>query len=168
LILVACGQQPEVPSSTFVLPYSVEQSDQALTDLMVALVPALRAEGAAEDPFPMAGQILETPDQTDPSAKVLSCVQNVAADENASPCILLDEAGDFVHLQAITWQSQVFFMYRFYFTPSQRQALDPTQNFVALDPMLQATPSLYEPVQAAIQSASKSVGAVPFNPESSG
>jgi hypothetical protein len=84
--------------------------------------------------------------------------------DGAKPCIALNPAGDFIRIQAIVWQTEAFFMYRFYFQPARPGPLDMTRNFVAIDLFLIHDPAMLSNVVEAIQSTADDLGARPFTP----
>jgi hypothetical protein len=132
--------------------------------LTKGLVAALHESGVLDLPFPFTGQVVSSPDPANPNGSLLGCAQPFAPVPGALPCIGLDAGGDFIQLQAVTWQTEVAFMYVFYFQPSDRAQVDPTRDFVALNVFVAHDPSIYAGVDAAVQSAAEEAGAVPYRP----
>ncbi len=161
-LLTGCGPAPSGSSTQFVLPVKVSNARQATSDLTQALVTALEQGGGLESPFPVTGQVISSPDPTNPNGSLQTCAQPFVPVDGALPCIVLNNQGDFIRLQAVTWQTQAAFMYLFYFAPAHGAAIDPTRDFIAVDVLLEHQPGTFASVAAAVQSAALGMGAVPY------
>lgn len=166
-LLASCRTASAPPSNRFVLPAKVSGAGRATTDLLVALEGALEVGGEWVAPYPVTGQVVTSPAPDNPNGSLEACAQPFAPVEGALPCISLNDGGDFIRLQPVTWQTQAAFMYLFYFAPTGSGTIDPTRDFIAVDVFLQHQPDSFPVVEAAIQSAALKVGAGPFKPASS-
>lgn len=163
-LLASCRPVGASPSSRFVLPDDVSQAGHATTGLLMALAGALENGADLASPYPVTGQVLRSPAPDNPNGSLEACAQPLAPVEDAMPCIGLNDGGDFIRLQPVTWQTEAVFMYLFYFAPTGSGPIDPTRDFVAVDVFLQHQPEIFPVVEAAIQWAALEVGAVPYQP----
>ncbi len=166
-LLASCRPAAAPPSNRFVLPAKVSEAGRATTDLLVALEGALEDGGEWVAPYPATGQVVTSPAPDNPNGSLEACAQPFAPVEGALPCISLNDGGDLIRLQPVTWQTQAAFMYLFYFAPTGGGTIDPTRDFIAVDVFLQHQPDSLPVVEAAIQAAALKLGAVPFQPTSS-
>jgi hypothetical protein len=97
--------------------------------------------------------------------QTIDCTPVQALPYSSSDCILLNEHGDFVRAQAITWESAAFYMYRVYVSEKGRfVTVNPAKDFVALDVFVFEEPDLWDAVDQAIRTASAKIGARPYRP----
>ncbi len=162
-LLTGCRPAPPGASTQFVLPIKVTNAAQATSDLTQALVTALEQGGGLESPFPVTGQVISSSDPTSPQGSLQACAQPFVPVVGALPCIILNNQGDFIRLQVVTWQTEAFFMFRFYFAPARGAAIDPTRGFFAVDVLLEHQPESFASVAAAVKSAALGMGAVPYS-----
>jgi hypothetical protein len=95
----------------------------------------------------------------------MSCAPGPPDEAGEARCILLGDAGDFLRVQPITWQSAAFYRYRIYVAPrSLLSRVDPTKDFVAVDVFALEDATLWEPADQAIRRAVADLGANPFRP----
>jgi hypothetical protein len=152
-------------TNTFLLrtaqPNVVAASDE-VTD---AVYRQLQAGGALTDGYPARGHVVTEPDPSDPGVERMSCAPGSSGEADETRCILLSEAGDFIRVQPITWQSEAFFMYRVYLAPRSLFArVDPTKDFAAIDVFALDDAALWVPADQAIRRAVTDLGANPFRP----
>jgi hypothetical protein len=125
----------------------------------------LFAMGSLPEGYPQPGHIKLEPDPVTAGAQTMDCVPDPDLAGSEFDCIRLNEPGDFVRSQAITWESAAFFMYRIYIVPRGPFArVDPAKDFVALDVFLMEEVDLWETVDGAVRQAAVEAGGKPFRP----
>ena len=115
--------------------------------------------------YPLLGQIELQPDPSNPGTQTIDCAPVRKQPSQTSDCILLNQHGDFLRAQAITWESSVFYMYRVYVAEKGHFGrVNPAKDFVALDVFVFEEPDLWDAVDQAIRTASAKIGARPYRP----
>ena len=164
-LLSGCAASEGDEIRTFLLQTDrpdVVQTAERLTEAVSAQLEGSQSLGKG---YPILSRVEFEPDSSNPGAQKMRCPPTQAEGSATSDCILLNERGDFVRVQPITWQSAAFYMYRVYVAPEGfRVTVDPTKGFVALDVFVLEEVNLWEAVDQAIRESAAEIGAHPFRP----
>jgi hypothetical protein len=158
--LAACAPVPEHPSTFLVkmeAPDVHAATDQFIRQLQVGLTQVDLPAG-----YPRRGRIAQGEVEAESDSAVPGCQQS-APPEIGKDCLLLSAAGDYLQVQAVTWESEVFHMYRVYVVPDELfVAFDPVKDYVAVDVILLPDSIAWEQVQTGIELAAEGLGARPI------
>jgi hypothetical protein len=164
-VLSGCAAPQGDEIHTFLLRTNRPDVVQLSEQLLEAVTSQLEASRSLGEGYPIISQIEFEPDPSSPGAQLINCAPTPSLASTTRDCILLNEYGDFVRTQPITWQSAAFFMYRVYVAREEGLVtVDPTKDFVALDVFLLEEENLWVVVDQAIRSAAAALGASPFRP----
>ncbi len=165
LFSAGCGQRAPAAVNSFLLRGNVAELEVTSGQVVYALVSSLQAEGSLESAYPQVHRLTMEPDPSQANVQHMRCTGADTQGTQAEDCILLNQAGDFVRVQPITWESEAFYMYRIYVSPRLIFVrIDPAKDFVAIDVYLMHEPDLWEAVDHAIRTMADEIGARPFRP----
>jgi hypothetical protein len=162
---VGCGQPIPAATNTFVLRGHQDDVEAISNQVVQALASTLRDEERLKAPYPQVGSLTIEPDPSQANVQNMSCSLSQPQISHEGGCILLNQAGDFIRVQPITWQSQAFFQYRIYVSPKLFFVhVNLAEDFVAIDAYLMQDPNLWDVVDRSVRAASSELGARPFQP----
>ncbi len=160
--LSGCETDKGVGSPVFLLETDSPDVVSLAGEFIIAISIELEESDTLEEGFPRLGQIELLPDPSNPGMQTIDCASDQAPPSKTSDCILLNEHGDFVRAQAITWESAAFYMYRIYVAEKGRSVtVNPAKDFVALDVFVFEEPNLWHAVDQAIRTVLVDLGARP-------
>jgi hypothetical protein len=132
--------------------------------LLVAITSQLEESQLLGDGYPILGTIDVEPDPSNQAVQVMRCTAGHPAATD-TPCILLNELGDFIKTDAITWESARLYLYKVYVAPKSIFArVNPVKDFVAIEVSVFEELDLWQVVEEAIRGAAAEIGARPFHP----
>ncbi len=165
LLLPSCvGSLPD-ESHTFLLRSDKVEVGEVSNQLVTTIASQLENSQLLQAGYPVFGRVVLEPDPSDTSIQSMRCeaVQTLMA--TGDQCLQLNEQGDFIRAQAITWESAAFFMVRIYVAPKTLfWRVNPAKDFVALDIFVFEELALWPVVDEAIRAAAAGIGARPFRP----
>jgi hypothetical protein len=152
-------------TNTFLLRTAQPNVVAASNEVTNAVYRQLQAGGVLAEGCPVRGHLVTEPDLSDPGVERMSCAPGSSGEADETRCILLSEAGDFIRVRPITWQSEAAYTYRIYVASRSLIArVDPAKDFVAVDVFGPDDTVPWQPVDQAIRSAAAELGARPFRP----
>lgn len=151
------------PITLFQLDSAELTPEQAAPMLLEQLAAELDASSDAEAGHPAVGSVILLPDPDNPNGNMAECSQEFDRENSSPDCILLNQAGDFVQVTPISYQSAAFHMIRI-FVQSGSGEVDFTRDYVAVDVYLMHEPGLWAEVMTAIANAARGVGAQSYQP----
>jgi hypothetical protein len=165
LLIAACTGRNARGLPTYLLRQDDLNLDQ-LGQLMIKTISSrLESEDVFGSGFPALGHTIFEPDPANPSGQIIHCQPEFQAKSDGMDCLLLDEAGSFLRVQSINWESAAFYAYRVYLVPDQLfYSVNPALNFIALDFFMLDGQATWERIDQAIRAAAQDVGAKPFRP----
>ncbi|MGD2253254.1 MAG: hypothetical protein PVF70_10120 [Anaerolineales bacterium] len=164
LCSAACSGPESDETRTFLLRTDTMEISEVSADLIMAILAQLEQSQSLREGFPILGGIDFESDPSDPSVQIMRCTA-VHAAATDTPCILLNELGDFIKTDAITWESARFYMYKVYVAPKSIFArVNPVKDFVAIEVSVFEELDLWQVVEEAIRGAAAKIGARPFHP----
>jgi hypothetical protein len=164
LLLAACLAPSSPHLSTYLLKTDTAGVEDISTEIGPVPLAKLQETGSFQEGYPLYGWYVTEDDPAHAGGQLASC--SGEDEPNAQEgCILLNQAGDFIRISPVTWQSAAFHMYRLYVVPRGLFVkIDPTKDYVALDISVQEEPDSWPAVQEAIEEAVAAIGARPFRP----
>jgi hypothetical protein len=163
--LLACAGLELDDSRAFLLRSDTLGVAEVAGQFTAGIASQLEQSPSLREGYPILGHVELIPQPSDPGAQVLRCTPGPVLLPRDSRCIRLNERGDFVRAQAVTWQSAAFYMYRVYVAPKALFArVDPARNFVGVDVFILEEAALGQVVDEAIRDAARRMGARPFHP----
>jgi hypothetical protein len=164
-LAAACGAAAVENSTDFLLRTDEFDVSQASGRFLDAVHDQLQQSDAVGEGYPALGDVVAEPSAADPAVETLHCSLDRPEGDGRQACILLDEAGDFIWIHSITWESAAFHLYRLYVAPRSMFArVDRNRDFVGLTVFIRNDFSLWETVDRAIRDAATEMGARPFRP----
>jgi hypothetical protein len=164
LLMSACTSSESDHNFAFVL-----RSDKEVADVSVQMIAAIAAQLKESESlskgYPAVGYVTLESDPSEPGVQRSKCVPAQELKPADTTCMLLNQGGDFLEAQPITWESEAFHMYRVHVV---RKGLfvqvNPVKDYVGLDLYLLEEKDLWKVIDEAIQDAAAEIGAKPFHP----
>jgi len=165
LFIPGCASPKTYDSRAFLLKSDIIDLVEVSEQLIMGISSQLQKSNSLHEGYPILGRIDLEPHPSEPGVQVMRCTTGQMQSSTDTHCILLNEQGDFIRVQIVTWESAAFYMYRVYVAPKSFFArVNPAKNFVGLDVFIFEEEALSRMVEESIRDAAKEIGARTFLP----
>jgi len=165
LFIPGCTSPKTDDSRAFLLKSDKEDLAEVSEQLIIGLSSQLEEANTLHEGYPILGHVELEPHPSELGVQVMRCTPGQMQSSTDTLCILLNEQGDFIRVQIVTWESAAFYMYRVYVSPKSLFAkVDPVKNFIGLDVFIFEQKALSQMVDESIREAAKEIGAHTFLP----